>query len=250
MKIKWIALGLALALWGCGSQTDTQLTANQATVLEVLHYNDSNSALVSSDDFGGVARFATVVKRERAAAGECLLLSGGDNLGAGAQFQASLEQGPPFFEATAMRQLGVTSSAIGPGEFYYGPETFARFLQRLDIPFLSCNLDFSAEPSLSGLGLVGRRVVQVGGRDISLIGVTTPRLAFTATPGGVVLDEQLAARVQAEVDRSGPLVVVEANLGTLPRRAPWPVNCATASPLGLVILLSASASASARTTRT
>ena len=216
MEIKWLALPLALSLWGCGSQSDPQLPPGTTgvTVLEVLHYNDSNSALISNDDFGGVARFATVVKRERAS-GAALLLSGGDNLGAGAQVQASLEQGPPFFEATAMRQLGVTASAIGPGEFYYGPGTFARFLQGLDIPFLSCNLNFSAEPSLAGLPLVGRRLVQVAGRDISLIGVTTPRLAFTSTPGAVVVDEQLAVRVQAEIDRSGPLVVVQANLATL-----------------------------------
>lgn len=218
MEVRVVLVALALALCGCGgdsASTTLPAGANGAAVLNILHYNNSNSALVSNDDFGGVARFATVVKRARAASGDCLLLSGGDNLGAGAQFQASLEQGPPFFEATAMREIGVTASAIGPGEFYYGPDTFARFLAGLEIPFLSSNLDFSREPSLAGLGLVGRRVVTVGGREVSLIGVTTPRLAFTSTPRGVVVDEQLVARVQAEVERSGPLVVVLANLTDL-----------------------------------
>ena len=212
MKKRMAAL-LALGLLGCGSSNSSQSGFSGSTVqVNVLHYNDSNSALVSEDNFGGVARFATVLKREQGR-GPSLTLSAGDNLGAGAQFQASLDHGVPFFEATAMDLLGVQASAVGPGEFYYGPGAFGQFLAGVNLPFLSVNLDVSAEPTLAPV--VKSSVVRVQGIPVTIIGVTTPRLAFTSTPGDVLVSEQLAALTQAEIDRAGPLVVVLANLPDL-----------------------------------
>ncbi len=70
--------------------------------LTVLHNNDAESQLIDAgsglEDFGGVARFATLVQDLRASArtapaGGSLLISGGDNYLAGPEFNASLSNG-------------------------------------------------------------------------------------------------------------------------------------------------------------
>jgi 5'-nucleotidase/UDP-sugar diphosphatase len=194
--------------------------------LTVLHNNDGESRLlpleVENDQgeielYGGVARFKTVVdrlKREafrprstgpRGARG-VLMLSSGDNFLAGPQFNASLEKGVPFYDSIAMSLVGYDAAAIGNHEFDFGPEVLADFIRgfRPPLPFLSANLDFSAEPSLQALVESGRIapsvVVRERGRRIGIVGAVTPLLPSISSPQGVVVDPDVAAEVQAEVD--------------------------------------------------
>jgi 5'-nucleotidase / UDP-sugar diphosphatase len=72
-----------------------------------------------------------------------------------------------------------------------------------DVPFLSANLDVSAEPRLQALldqGRVATRlVVDTAIGPVGIIGATTDRLLFISSPRGVRVGEVRAA-VQAEVD--------------------------------------------------
>ncbi len=183
--------------------------------LTVLHNNDGESQLISAGtgvlaDFGGVARFATVVNNLRTAAitdgSNPILLSSGDNFLAGPEFNASLANGVPFYDTIAMDAIGYDAICIGNHEFDFGPNVLANFISGFTAsgPFLSSNLDFTAEPNLQALVTSGRiakrTILNIGGEQVGIVGATTPQLPVISSPGGVVIDSNVVAAVQAEVN--------------------------------------------------
>lgn len=192
-----------------------------AFTLTVAHNNDGESALTPSvidgAEYGGVARFASVVDRlerssitGRPVAGQSakrgfLLLNSGDNYLAGAEFNASNQPGAPFYDALAVDYLDYDALAIGNHEFDFGPDTLARFIEAVpDTTFVSANLDVSGEPSLAALAadgsLAASTVVREKGERIGVIGLTTPLLPSISSPGGVVAEQDLVDITQAQVD--------------------------------------------------
>ncbi|MFC4563977.1 bifunctional metallophosphatase/5'-nucleotidase [Nocardiopsis mangrovi] len=191
--------------------------------LTILHNNDGESQLLGAPadpGYGGVARFTTLVDDLRrteasptaAERGEShrrgvLTLSSGDNYLAGPQFAASLDRGVPFYDSLAVGAIGYDALAIGNHEFDFGPDTFADFIGGVpgDAPFLSANLDVSAEPGLAELAAEDRiassTVIRERGERIGVVGATTPALASISSPRDVVVDEDVRAAVQDEVDR-------------------------------------------------
>ncbi|MFC3996976.1 bifunctional metallophosphatase/5'-nucleotidase [Nocardiopsis sediminis] len=189
--------------------------------LTILHNNDGESQLLGAPAdpaYGGVARFTTLVGDLRdaeasptAASGDesprrgVLTLSSGDNYLAGPQFAASLERGVPFYDSLAAGEIGYDALAIGNHEFDFGPETLGDFISGVpgDAPFLSANLDVSAEPDLAELGdrIASSTVIRERGERIGVVGATTPALASISSPRDVVVDEDVRAAVQEEVDR-------------------------------------------------
>ena len=181
-----------------------------AFTLTILHNNDAESELVADGDFGGVARFASLVDALKSDAlsksDGVLVLSAGDNSLSGPQFRASLERGVlPFYDALAMELIGYDASAIGNHELDFGPDAFADFVEsfKTDIPFLSANLDVSAEPRLSGLAdaglIVPSVVLEVGEERVGLVGVTTPDISFISNPGEIVVNPDVLSEVRSEV---------------------------------------------------
>lgn len=200
--------------------------------LTVLHHNDGESDLlptiIDGQAYGSVASFATLVDRLRDEADTygpplrpfarrggggprgpagAILVSSGDNFLAGAEFNASLQKGPPYFDAMAQDLIGYDAIGIGNHEFDFGPETFANYVESFGAdgaPFLSANLDFSGEPSLSGLVSQGRiaasTVVEVDDVRVGIIGATTTNLSFISSPGAVTAGD-VASAVQREVYR-------------------------------------------------
>jgi 5'-nucleotidase len=108
-----------------------------------------------------------------------------------------------------MELIGFDASAVGNQEFDYGPEVLAEFLAGISkpVPFLSANLDFSAEPGLQAMRSQGRlaasAVFERQGRKIGVVGATNPRVSFISSPRGVTVKPDLAATVQGEVDALG-----------------------------------------------
>lgn len=217
---------LALVLTGVGHGAFTA-EAQQPKVhfwLTLLHNNDGESQLIDAgsglEDFGGVARFATLVEQLKVEATEgaprshrsqaiergVLLVSSGDNFLAGPEFNASLQAGVPFFDTIAMDLIGYDAIAIGNHEFDFGPDVLAEFIGGFpsSVPFVSANLDFSGEPSLDALVGAGRitksTVVSVNGEQIGIVGATTPNLPFISSPRDVVVDPDVAGAIQAEID--------------------------------------------------
>lgn len=193
--------------------------------LTVLHNNDGESELINLgsglEDFGGAARFKTVVDNlkwdathgprapgQKGAKRGVIMVSSGDNFLAGPEFTASLDKGVPFYDTIAMDRIGYDAVAIGNHDFDFGPDVLADFIEgyeRTEPPYLSSNLDYSGEPRLQALFDEGRiarsTVVKERGELIGIIGATTPALPFISSPRNVIVDDDVAGAVQAEVDK-------------------------------------------------
>ena len=113
--------------------------------LTVLHNNDGESDLLNLgsglEDFGGAARFKTVVDQLKWTALNGLngypnwwrgvvMVSSGDNFLAGPEFNASQEKGVPFFDTIAMDLIGYDAVAIGNHDFAFGPDVLADFVDQ------------------------------------------------------------------------------------------------------------------------
>jgi 2',3'-cyclic-nucleotide 2'-phosphodiesterase (5'-nucleotidase family) len=190
--------------------------------LTVLHNNDGESKLINAPvgpDFGGVARFATLVDDLRAEATQgqapdgqardrgVILLSSGDNFLAGPEFQASLDKGVPFYDSIALDRIGYDAMAIGNHEFDFGPDVLADFIEsfgRDAPPFVSANLDVSDEPRLAELAddgtIVASTVLRERGERIGVVGATTPLLPAISSPRNVKVLDDVAGIVQDQVD--------------------------------------------------
>ncbi len=239
-----VLIALSLPLVGCGGEATPATTSTpspsstlaetpridtaatqvapkpSAFRLTILHNNDGQSQLVDLgpglEDFGGVARFKTVVQREKQVvvsdegpAGKrgVIMVSSGDNFVAGAEFIAGLRAGT-FYDALALDLIGYDAIALGNHDFDFGPEVLAEFIKQVSTsraPFLSSNLDYSDEPMLRDLFDQGRIaesvVVEENGESIGIIGATTPDLGVISSPRKVKIIGDVAEEVQTEVDR-------------------------------------------------
>jgi 5'-nucleotidase len=183
--------------------------------LTLLHNNDGESQVVNAGgditDFGGAARFKTVVDNLRGAVTPSgtegvLLISSGDNFLAGPEFNAGLQNGVPFYDTIAMELIGYDAVALGNHDFDFGPDVLADFLDGYTMmpPYVSANLDFSGEPRLqayvdSGDILPSTIITQMG-VEFGVIGLETTALPFISSPRNVVVDDDLVTILQAEVD--------------------------------------------------
>lgn len=217
------ALPVVLLLWGSGI-AEAAPPVKPHFWLTVLHNNDGESQLIDAgsglEDYGGVARFATLVQDlkfgathgprspalSRGGKRGVIMVSSGDNFLAGPEFNASLEKGVPFYDTIAMDLIGYAAAAIGNHEFDFGPDVLADFIGGFIDPlvFVSANLDVSPEPNLQMLVDAGRiaRSTMVVERDelIGVVGATTPALPFISSPRNVIVMADVAAAVQVEID--------------------------------------------------
>jgi 2',3'-cyclic-nucleotide 2'-phosphodiesterase (5'-nucleotidase family) len=217
---------LVLVISSAGIQpADASQHARVHVWLTLLHNNDAESRLIDAgtgkEDFGGVARFKTLVDElrweathgspspdQRGAKRVALMVSSGDNFLPGSVFSSSLDKGVPFYDTIAMDLIGYDAIAIGNHDFDFGPDVLADFIKGFmytSPPYLSANLDFSLEPLLQELVDQGRIaksvVVKERGEEFGIIGAVTPVLPFISSPRNVIVISDVAAAVQAEVDR-------------------------------------------------
>jgi 5'-nucleotidase len=192
---------------GDGDATPTLISAGSVTVT-ILHNNDGESKLLGDVESGfpGVARFVAAMRELQAgAAGPVVTLTSGDNFLASLELGVSLDRDGPMYDSIALSGL-YDAMALGNHDFDFGPDVTARFIEGFDppIPFLSANIDVSAEPALAGLaeqGLVApSTVIETAGERIGVIGAVTPWLPNISSPRKVVVSAVLPA-VQAEADR-------------------------------------------------
>lgn len=189
--------------------------------LTLLHNNDGESQVVNAgsalEDFGGAARFKTVVDNQRWIATHgpwlqrrakrgVLMVSSGDNFLAGPEFNAGLMNGIPFYDTIAMELIGYDAVALGNHDFDFGPDILADFIDGYVIPppYIAANLDFSGEPRLQAYVdagvIVDSTIVKERGEYIGVIGIDTPNLPFISSPRNVVVSDDLVNIVQGQVD--------------------------------------------------
>ncbi|XP_063951730.1 snake venom 5'-nucleotidase-like [Lytechinus pictus] len=187
--------------------------------LTILHTNDCSDRIeefsgsgstctpeIRADDgcFGGVARRSTVLKdiREGGTGNESIIL-----LDTGDQFQ-----GTDWFyvykgNSTAhfMNLLEYDVMGLSKNEFLRGVPGLIPFLNLIDFPAVSSNIDTSNEPALQSL-LSRSRVITVGGEKVGVVGVTkpdTPQLTPTGNLTFLPVIESVQAAVDNLVDDQG-----------------------------------------------
>ena len=199
-----LAVGILVSVPILAGAQDTE--GGDAFVLTILHNNDGESKLLPDEvSDPGVARFVVLMKQLQAGASGSgvVTLTSGDNFLASQEFGVSLAREGPLYDSVALSGV-YDAMALGNHDFDMGPEVTARFIMGFDpaIPFLSANLDFSAEPELQALvddGLIGgSTVIVTGGERVGVVGAVTPTLPNISSPRNVVVSPVLPA-VQAEV---------------------------------------------------
>ncbi|MGP1273244.1 MAG: 5'-nucleotidase C-terminal domain-containing protein [Phycisphaerales bacterium] len=181
--------------------------------LTLLHNGDAESQVISAPgqpDFGGVARFKTLVDQLRAGATTdgVLTIAAGDNFLAGPEYTVGVNDGV-FYDAVAFAAIGYDAAAIGNHEFDFGPDVLEQFIvdgaaNLSPATFVSTNLDFAGEPGLLAQQALGRissfQVFSFSGTQVGVIGATTPNLPFISSPRDTVVNEMVAAEVQADIN--------------------------------------------------
>ncbi|WP_172299168.1 bifunctional UDP-sugar hydrolase/5'-nucleotidase [Pseudoruegeria sp. HB172150] len=147
--------------------------------------------------FGGIARMVTAVSEARERAGNNVLL-----LDAGDQFQGSLffNQYGGKLAGEFMSQLEYDAMAVGNHEFDNGPEGLAEFLDMVDFPVLSANIDVSQNELLAGR-VKKSAVLEVDGERIGIVSVLAEDTPETSSPGNTVVFSSAVDAAQAEIDQ-------------------------------------------------
>lgn len=203
----------------------TACRAPEAVDLTILHTNDVHARFLeinrfggacrpeeseAGECFGGAARRATQIARERdaaSAAGRTTLL-----VDAGDQFQGTLFYGKYRGQAAAqvMNALGYDAMVVGNHEFDDGPSVLAAFADALEFPLLGTNVDTTKEPALDGR-LADSTILERDGHRIGVVGYITEEAPDLSSPGPnlefVTVEDALRAKI-AELETEGIDIIV------------------------------------------
>lgn len=168
------------------------LSANNKELV-ILHTNDMHARLLginsyesmcsyaesnTKECFGGFDRIAYKIDEIKSKEKNVILLDAGD------QFQGSmyhiLYEG--LASAAVMNLIGYNAMVVGNHEFDDGPTTFSRFIDKLNFPMLSSNIDTSNSKELKNK-IKPHTIVNINGLRIGIIGFTTPDTKFLSLPG-------------------------------------------------------------------
>ena len=186
-----LAVVLSLALIApLGAQEDSY-------ELTIMHTNDVHAEHEPgrSGD-GGAARQATVVRQIRDEVANHLLLDGGDRF-TGTLFHIQwLGQD----SAQIMNMIGYDAMTLGNHEFDNGDEVLAAFVDALEFPVVTANVDFSDSPLLAGK-IEPMVTLEVGDGSVGIIGLVTPESEILSSPGPeLVFEYDLVSVTQNAVD--------------------------------------------------
>jgi 2',3'-cyclic-nucleotide 2'-phosphodiesterase (5'-nucleotidase family) len=180
--------------------------------LTILHTNDLHARLTPDQEGrGGFAHLATAIRRERAAAGACLLVDAGDFVQGSPV--STIYRGLPVYEI--VNRFGYHAATLGNHEFDYGWQMVPRFLRAARFPIVCGNV-----VDANGRLLTGRAYVikNVKGIRVALIGVIMDDLAALTTPDRMGPWRTLPAvetvrKYCAQVRGRADLVVILAHTG-------------------------------------
>jgi len=102
--------------------------------------------------------------------------------------------------AEMMNRLGYDAMTVGNHEFDDGPEVLRGFIDQVDFPVLMSNADISNERLLNNV-LKPSVVIERGGEEIGLIGLTPEDTADLASPGKAIKFSNPAEAVAREVKK-------------------------------------------------
>ncbi|KAI8602542.1 Metallo-dependent phosphatase-like protein [Dissophora ornata] len=176
--------------------------------LTVIHTNDIHARLdpvndlgvsCSAEDiasghcYGGAARHKTLIQQLRQGKQHSLLLDGGD------EFQGTLFYTYYKGNVTSevMNDLGYDLSTVGNHEWDDGPGVVASFWQKLNMPVVCANIDFSKHPDLANLVKPYHIFEDLG---VAIIGYITPTTGDISNSGPTISFTDPIVAVQQYID--------------------------------------------------
>ncbi|MGB3388369.1 MAG: 5'-nucleotidase C-terminal domain-containing protein [Pseudaminobacter sp.] len=181
--------------------------------LNILHINDWHSRIESNNAFestcsaeeetkgeciGGAARLVTAIaERRKALEGQnVLLLNGGDNF-QGSLFYATYKGAA---EAEFLNLMKFDAMTVGNHEFDDGEDALAPFLDVIQFPVLSANVQANAQSKV-GDRIKPSIVLDVGGEKIGIVGAVTTDTPEVASPGPNITIEDDIKTITTEVEK-------------------------------------------------
>ncbi|WP_433938071.1 5'-nucleotidase C-terminal domain-containing protein [Paenibacillus lautus] len=178
------------------AQIDLKEEAANGFPLTILHTNDTHANLdtVSSPD--NIARRVTAIKEAKANAVNPLLVDAGDVFSGTLYFNQYLGLADLEF----MNLVQYDAMTFGNHEFDKGSEVLNDFIEHAEFPFVSSNVNFSADALLTqkfknevtrdakDATIYPAIIMEVDGEQVGLIGLTTEDTANIASPGDVTFE--------------------------------------------------------------
>jgi 5'-nucleotidase/UDP-sugar diphosphatase len=168
--------------------------------LTIMHTNDVHGAYGPYDaandatSNGGAARQATVINQIRAEGGNSILIDGGDRF-TGTLFH---QQWRGEEAARIMNAMSYDAMVVGNHEFDNGDAVLEQFVDAVDFPVITANVTFGENLAAKVQPYI---VLEVGGQQIGVIGLTPPDTAILSSPGpDVAFNSDMASVVQGAVD--------------------------------------------------
>lgn len=185
-----------------------QLDFSRKTRLTVLHTNDTHASLDTANSPNNILRRLTAIKEAKAGASNPLLVDAGDVFSGTLYFNKYEGQADLEF----MNMAGYDAMTFGNHEFDKGSEVLETFIRNARFPFVSSNVNFSADTVLNpkfkdeigspaAEGMIYPAIVkEADGEKIGIIGLTTEDTANISSPGAVTFGDA-SERAKAAVAR-------------------------------------------------
>jgi len=202
MNKKWIntAIVAAMTFGLLGIQAPTTNAAEGDFDLTIMHTNDTHATL------DAVAKRAGLIKTIRTEKTNSLLLDAGDVFSGTLYFNEFSGQA----DLALMNYMGYDAMTFGNHEFDRGDaenghKSLSEFVKGAEFPFVSTNVDFSADPFFEGLqnksyetvfenGQIYNGIIKdFNGEKVGIFGLTTEETEKISSPVDVTFEDYIAS---------------------------------------------------------
>lgn len=210
MLKKTVWLSTIVGLFLGASSAIPAAAADTAKTITILHTNDIHSRVEESKDGIGYAKLASIVREQKQANPNTLVLDAGDTFHG--QTIANLVRGESI--VSIMNSIGFDAMAPGNHDFNYGSDRLVELSGMAKFPIISANVRKKDGPQL----LKPYIIKEVAGVKIGIFGLTTPETAFKTHPNNVknvtFADPVAEAKAMvAELKSKADVIVALAHLG-------------------------------------
>ncbi|WP_058302982.1 bifunctional metallophosphatase/5'-nucleotidase [Gorillibacterium timonense] len=168
------------------------MTSPQSVVLTILHTSDIHGHLYPTDYRGpgdkplGLAKLATLIRRERSQTASLLLLDNGDFLqGTPLMYHyAKFDRSGVHPAARALNALRYDAVVLGNHEFNYGLDLLDQAISDSNCPWLSATITRTTDGQ-PAYGQPYRIFTPVAGIRIAVLGITTPYIPNWEEPAHI-----------------------------------------------------------------
>ena len=155
---------------GAAAEEKPQAENGQKKDIMILYTSDIHCGI---DEGFGYAGLEQIRKYEQEKGYEVILVDNGDN------FQGDslglLTKGESLLNL--MNRMGYSVAIPGNHDFDYGMENFLSLTKKAQFPYICCNFQYQGENVFDSY-----IILEIGGRKIGFVGVTTPETLTSSTP--------------------------------------------------------------------